>query len=275
VCENDTLTILTRSNQSFEAGAYQCWAGCSCDDIREALGFSKNGQSNGNSKYRSVASKVIQLPRAPTIPRQVSFISSNPNDTNFGIWDGNRRVTKYHYSATQYVERIEWMETSDNGLKREKTFRQYSNGNFGKGVEPWEMYRYNSIASDGNVVLLLEGEKCVDTAWQYGLAATCPQGSCYTDSDLARYSTQFLARKIIPLIIPDHDLSGERKLQKWVKALSLAGVFYSIARLPSFYGWQQSWDLHELLSVYPMETMHYLHYQILPQILPQRKKKTA
>ena len=275
VCENDTLTILTRSNQSFEAGAYQCWAGCSCDDIRESLGVPKSKRSGYSSSRIRKPAKTIQLPRPPRLPEELSFISADPAKINFGVWDGTRKVTQYRYSTSQYVERIEWMEYSQNGLERNKTFRQYSNGSLGKGTEPWSMYQWDFISGSGNVVLLLEGEKSVDTSWQHRIAATCPQGSSYTDNDLLRYSSQFLDRRIVPLVIPDHDLAGERKLQKWVKAFSASGVFYSIARLPSFYGWQPTWDMHELLSVYPIHTLHRLYNEILPGMMPRRKQQTA
>jgi putative DNA primase/helicase len=257
VCDNDTLTVKKHTSPTFTAGAYQCWAGCQCHEIREAMGV-RTYNSNTVSLNKWKASKPKEYP--PVIPPQhLSFIPVEPRAPSFR-WDGRKRVMRYNYSPTQYTERIESMQVSDDGeLVRDKTFRQYSNGRIGKGNEPWDMYLWNKIPLDeGNLVVVPEGEKSVQAWWLHGIAATCPQGSCWTSTDLKRYAQQFKDKSLYPLLIPDTDLAGERKRDKWLEACREVGLWSMVLDLRELVYWQEGWDSYELLMLHTTYTLGFV-----------------
>lgn len=263
VCDNDTLTVRKNSNSSFTAGAYSCWAGCQCSEIREAMGV-KSYESNVRSLNKWKASKPKVYPEVIP-PQHLSLIQVTPRAPSYR-WDGDKRVMKYQYSESQYTERIEAMTTTEDGeLVRDKTFRQYSNGRMGKGDGDWPMYLFNGIPlTTGNLVLIPEGEKSVDAWWLHGIAATCPQGSCWTSGDLKRYALQLKERSLYPLLIPDVDLAGERKRDKWLEACREVGLWSMVLDLRDLAYWQEGWDSYELLMLHTTYTLTHLH-QVLSQ----------
>lgn len=258
VCDNDTLTVKKHSSPTFTAGAYQCWAGCLCKEIREAMGV-KSYESNITSLNKWKASKPKEYP--PIVPPQyLELIQVEPRAPSFR-WDGDKRVQRYNYGPTQYTERIERMTTTDDGeLVRDKTFRQYSNGRLGKGDELWPMYLIDKIPiGTGNLVVVPEGEKSVQAWWLHGIAATCPQGSCWTSSDLERYAQQLKDKSLYPLLIPDADLSGERKRDKWLEACRCVGLWSMVLDLRELVYWQEGWDSYELLMLHTTYTLSYVY----------------
>lgn len=256
VCDNDTLTVKKHTSPTFTAGAYQCWAGCQCHEIREAMGV-RTYNSNTVSLNKWKASKPKVYP--PIVPPQhLELIHVEPRAPSYR-WDGDKRIQRYNYSSTQYTERIERMTTTEDGeLVRDKTFRQYSNGRLGKGDELWPMYLIDKIPLDvGNLVIVPEGEKSVQAWWLHGIAATCPQGSCWTSSDLKRYAQQFKHKSLYPLLIPDVDLAGERKRDKWLEACREVGLWSMALDLRELVYWQEGWDSYELLMLH---TTYFLSY---------------
>ena len=257
VCDNDTLTVRKTSNSSFTAGAYQCWAGCQCHEIRDAMGV-KTYTSNTVSLNKWKATKPKVYP--PIVPPQyLELIHVEPRAPSYR-WDGDRRIQRYNYSPIQYTERIESMTTTEDGeLVRDKTFRQYSNGRLGKGDELWPMYLIDKIPIDtGNLVVVPEGEKSVQAWWLHGIAATCPQGSCWTSSDLKRYAQQFKDKSLYPLLIPDTDLAGERKRDKWLEACREVGLWSMVLDLRELVYWQEGWDSYELLMLHTTYTLGFV-----------------
>jgi putative DNA primase/helicase len=257
VCDNDTLTVKKHTSPTFTAGAYQCWAGCQCHEIREAMGV-RTYNSNTVSLNKWKASKPKVYP--PIVPPQrLELIHVEPRAPSYR-WDGDRRVMRYNYSDTQYTERVERMATTDDGeLIRDKTFRQYSNGRLGKGDELWDMYLWDKVPiGTGNLVAVPEGEKSVQAWWLHGIAATCPQGSCWTSSDLKRYAQQFKDKSLYPLIIPDVDLAGERKRDKWLEACRKVGLWSTVLNLRDLVYWQEGWDSYELLMLHTTYTLGFI-----------------
>ena len=269
VCDNDTLTVKKHTSPTFTAGAYQCWAGCTCAEIRQAMGV-KSYDSNVRSINRWKASKPKVYPLIE-LPQSLALINVTPRAPSF-IWDGDKRVMRCDYSPTQYTERIESMQVSDDGeLVRNKTFRQYSNGRLGKGDEPWDMYLINEIPiGAGNLVVVPEGEKSVQAWWLHGIAATCPQGSCWTSTDLKRYAQQLKERSLYPLLIPDVDLAGERKRDKWLEACREVGLWSLVLDLRELVYWQEGWDSYELLMLH---TTYFLRevYRLVDDALGQHR----
>lgn len=258
VCDNDTLTVKKHTSSTFTAGAYQCWAGCQCHEIREAMGV-RTYDSNTISLNKWKASKPKEYP--PIVPPQyLELIPVEPRAPSFR-WDGDKRIQRYNYSPTQYTERIERMTTTDDGeLVRDKTFKQYSNGRLGKGDGLWPMYLIDKIPiGTGNLVVVPEGEKSVQAWWLHGIAATCPQGSCWTSTDLKRYAQELKDKSLYPLLIPDPDLAGERKRDKWLEACREVGLWSMVFDLRELVYWQEGWDSYELLMLHTTYTLSYLY----------------
>ena len=257
VCNKNTLTVLKVNTSTFTAGAYSCHSGCQCHEIREAMGV-RTYSSNTVSLNKWKASKPkVYLPVVP--PQYLELIHVEPRAPNYR-WDGDKRVMRYNYSDTQYTERVERMTTTDDGeLIRDKTFRQYSNGRLGKGDELWNMYLWDKIPiGTGNLVIVPEGEKSVQAWWLHGIAATCPQGSCWTSSDLKRYAQQFKDKSLYPLLIPDVDLAGERKRDKWLEACREVGLWSMVLDLRDLVYWQEGWDSYELLMLHTTYTLGFV-----------------
>ena len=147
--------------------------------------------------------------------------------------------------------------------KRQKTFRQYSNNRFGKGETPWSLYRWDDIPFEkGNLIVVPEGEKSVEGWWMNGIAATCPQGSCWTHHDLKRYTQQLKEKGLYPLILPDGDLAGQRKRDKWIEACKEVGLWYKVIDLESFPLWQSGWDSYELLMLYTTQFLVFIYSEL-------------
>ena len=257
VCNKNTLTILKVNTSTFTAGAYSCHSGCQCHEIRKAMGV-RTYDSNTISLNKWKASKPKEYP--PVIPPQyLELIPVEPRAPSFR-WDGCKRVMRYNYSSTQYTERIEWMSTTGDGeYRREKSFRQYSNGRLGKGDELWPMYLIDKIPiGAGNLVVVPEGEKSVQAWWLHGIAASCPQGSCWTSSDLKRYAQQLKDKSLYPLLIPDPDLAGERKRDKWIEACREVGLWCAVLDLRELVYWQEGWDSYELLMLHTTYTLGFV-----------------
>ena len=258
VCEKRTLTVLKVNTSTFTAGAYSCHSGCQCHEIREAMGV-RTYDSNTISLNKWKASKPKEYP--PIVPPQyLELIPVEPRAPSFR-WDGDKRIQRYNYSPTQYTERIERMTTTEDGeYKRDKTFRQYSNGRLGKGDGLWPMYLIDKIPiGTGNLVVVPEGEKSVQAWWLHGIAATCPQGSCWTSTDLKRYAQELKDKSLYPLLIPDPDLAGERKRDKWLEACREVGLWCAVLGLKELVYWQEGWDSYELLALHTTYTLSYLN----------------
>ena len=269
VCNKNTLTVLKVNTSTFTAGAYSCHSGCQCHEIREAMGVrTYNSNTVSLNKWKASKPKVY-----PSIvpPQYLELIHVEPRAPSFK-WDGDKRIQRYNYSSTQYTERIERMTTTEDGeLVRDKTFRQYSNGRLGKGDEPWDMYLWDKIPMGaGNLVVVPEGEKSVQAWWLHGIAATCPQGSCWTSSDLKRYAQQFKDKSLYPLLIPDVDLAGQRKRDKWVEACREVGLWSMTLDFRELVYWQEGWDSYELLMLH---TTYFLRevYRLVDEALGQHR----
>jgi putative DNA primase/helicase len=114
ICNKDTFTI----NKS--KGAYQCWGGCLCGEIREWLGVPKR---DGD---KAISMRAWQhredKPNPPMVyPEQLKLIKVNPPKPKLPLWRGRVKVEVYQYSQDQHIERVEWIDC--NGV-RQKEFRQ-------------------------------------------------------------------------------------------------------------------------------------------------------
>ena len=133
---------------------------------------------------------------------------------------GDATLINYRYSPTQFIKRFDW-EDSSKPKGRDKTFRQcYVNAEgeltWGKGDDPWPLYRENEVITVKGWVLFQEGEICVDTArCTLGLVSTTLQGGNWSEDAIAANLTRLKEAGLSGLVfISDNDDPGEAKSKK-------------------------------------------------------------
>jgi hypothetical protein len=138
---------------------------------------------------------------AKTIPQRGRFAN------------GGRTV--YWYSDKQRVVRIDYR--TDKVI-----FPQSFNGQEwldGAGSDPWTPYGLSRLLpypGKMNLVLVVEGQKCVEIAHSRSLPALCLESGDYshrTAFDKVRAIKERLGR-ILLVVLPDHDLAGNRKAER-------------------------------------------------------------
>jgi hypothetical protein len=245
VCENKTLTV------SKLGKGYQCWSGCTTREIRDWIGV----PTSYNQNVISLSSRRKKV-HPPPKPVGLKIIKVNPIAVRPSKWIGQSRVDRYNYSDTQYVERIESIEDG----RRVKTFRQYSNGRLGKGNDPWDMYMWQYIPKGaGNSLFIVEGEKCVQSMWNQGLATCSPQGSCWGEKDINRYLTQLKKYGLNPVLISDIDLAGIKKKDLWLEISMELGVYTKHLDISQWDIWQSGMDIYDLIVNHTTATLLYLY----------------
>jgi len=266
VCGGDDLGINPHP-ESGKPPAYKCFSGeCAERDIREAIAplaetLAQQGQSLRHyDKQRPKRSQPSARSNPPTpLPDRLRLIRYLESPDDFPQTQvkphrehGTVRVTRYDYSPTQWVERVEWDDASkDKGYS--KKFRQWHIAQAGesvpiwengkrigerpategeaictKGDQAWDCYRFDEIFREqhrghfSNAVLMVEGEGIVETLRRMGIVATTLQGSAWHDLEM-RLLLGALAEDELSLVyLPDHDIPGERKAQKLAEACAQA-----------------------------------------------------
>jgi hypothetical protein len=132
----------------------------------------------------------------------------------------NATQTTYRYSPTQFIKRFDWEDPS-KPKGRDKTFRQcYINDQgeviWGKGTDPWPLYRESEVITAKDWVLLQEGEVCVDTArCTLGLPSITLQGGNWSEDAIAAALTRLKEAGLPGLVfVTDNDNPGETKGKK-------------------------------------------------------------
>jgi hypothetical protein len=142
---------------------------------------------------------------AETIPQRGRFANAN----------GRRTV--YWYSQKQRVVRIDY--PTDKVI-----FPQSFNGWEWidvAGVSPWLPYGLSRLLpypGKINLVLVVEGQKCVEIAHSRGIPALCLESGDYsaqTTFDKLRAIKERLERVLLA-VLPDYDLAGTRKAERIV-----------------------------------------------------------
>lgn len=177
----------------------------------------------------------------------------------------HRDVTsiKYQYSQTQWVERWQW-ENSDKPKGYEKTFRQYHcftdpDGKqwekLGKGSDPWTAYRIDEAleiitqTEDLVVLLLPEGENCVEALRKIGLAGITFQGSSWSKDSEAVIQQLAKIPNLILAPLPDTDNVGDKKANNIQQQCDRAGLPSLILDLKQIYPeWQEKDDCVEAIA---------------------------
>ncbi len=219
VCEGNNLTIDPNTSE------YQCWSGCECRDIREAISPWNQVLSDRSTRNR----KPKPLSPAP-IPSGTPKLAKQSETAELpqNCKRGDQTEIKYPYSETQWVVRTE--NPADNAKGYEKITIPYhlnTDGESvkGKGDAAWNPYRMNEVTSHGagKWVLGVEGESCTEAARYLGLVGFTLQGSAWTEDDLTRAMLQCKTAGVIGVAyFPDHDKTGYKKAQKMASAAAKA-----------------------------------------------------
>ena len=126
---------------------------------------------------------------------------------------GNRTI--YYYSQSQRVMRIE--QVGDKSIfSQHLSGKEWTNG---AGNRPWCTYglsRLLSYPSVVNLILVVEGQKCVEIAHSRGIPAICLEGGDYssqTTFDKLR-AIQHTFKRLLLVVLPDCDLAGGHKANR-------------------------------------------------------------
>jgi putative DNA primase/helicase len=241
-CEGHNLSIEPKT------GKYQCWNGCECKTIREAIApwEEKVGVSEPNNQAKASQSKQGK-PKPVPIPAGAKLLllpepatdipESEPTTTKLpkGI-PGRSHLTTYNYSPTQWVIRYEWTDP-EHKKGRDKTFRQWSRLPDGtpsmtKGDKPWFAYRLDEVVhlletNEGiSAVLWQEGEKCVEIARAGGIASLSMQGSAWRKEDIKRTLQTLLSMRpqTVQVLLADDDETGRKKASTFSNACLEIGL---------------------------------------------------
>ncbi|MGL4621487.1 MAG: AAA family ATPase [Chroococcidiopsis sp.] len=236
VCGGHRLTINKKS------GAYKCWSGdCAVKDIREEVSPMNEIQGDRLGRYiapvnRPKTNKLKQsapilaascitlasLPAPPNIPQKQRRLDPQRGE----VWE-----TRYPYSATEWVQRTEWVDSSKAKGRDKKTLPYHVTGEgeikCGKGQASWLPYRFNEIEQygSGNWIVGLEGENCVDAARQLQLVSFTFQGGSWTGVALERAMLKMKQIGVAGVVyFPDYDDAGRKKAQKVALAADKAGL---------------------------------------------------
>ena len=80
-------------------------------------------------------------------------------------------------------------------------------------------------------ILIVEGEKDAETAWELGFpATTSPHGAGHWKDE---YAEVFIGRPGLPIILPDADEQGERHVDQIVKCFTEKGIKHKVIKLPA------------------------------------------
>ena len=129
------------------------------------------------------------------------------------MWWGRR--THYWYSNSQRVVRIDRVDGKS-------IFPQFLNGSVwvnGAGDRSWAPYGLSRLLpypGKTNLILVIEGQKCVEIAHSRGIPALCLEGGDYSHQtmfDKLRAIRDRLERSLL-VVLPDYDLDGNRKAQQ-------------------------------------------------------------
>jgi KaiC/GvpD/RAD55 family RecA-like ATPase len=215
VCEGGNLTVNPAT------GEYQCWNGCECRDIREAIApwdERKNQNRSLPHPKRQVRAPKPQPAPIPDAPIKLSRFQASAI-----IHCQDPQNTIYPYSDNQWVERV-----CQKDRKSCFPYELDSNGNKqnNKLSPQWAAYRESEVIQHGkgSWVLGVEGEKCVEAARSLSMVAFTMQGSDW-DKALKSAVARFKQADISGVIyFPDNDQTGRKKAQAVQDACALANL---------------------------------------------------
>jgi hypothetical protein len=201
VCNGHNLTFSP-------AGAWMCWNEPTREHRVEIMARLVPDFKQFASRVKSESYPVI-IPRIH--PAQLHFPLMK--DDKLAEIVGGRTV--YWYSDKQRVVRIDYR--TDKVI-----FPQSFNGHEwldSAGLTPWTPYGLSRLLpypGKINLVLVVEGQKCVEIAHRRGIPSLCLESGDYSNQtafDKLRVVKERLGRVLL-VVLPDYDLAGNRKAER-------------------------------------------------------------
>lgn len=178
-------------------------------------------------KATPISNTVIELARlSGNIETPEKVLQSHPAKPGKETW-----VTKYLYSDTQWVARIDWVDTNKS-KGYDKIALPYHLDESGiavnsKGDKPWHPYHWNEVLAcgKGKWVLGVEGEGCVEGARQTGLVSFTWQGGSWSLEIIKESLSEAKSAGIAGIVyFPDNDEAGRKKAEKVLEAANSIGL---------------------------------------------------
>jgi hypothetical protein len=141
----------------------------------------------------------------------------------------------YHDAVGAVAYQVERTDYYDG---RKKTFCQRRpDGNGGwigdlDGVRPvpYRLPELIEAAGNGNLIVIVEGERKVDLLWSWNVPATCNSGGCGSSKIWVEHAAYFHAANVI--ILPDNDETGRKHANKIAASLREVDARVRILDLP-------------------------------------------
>ena len=226
--EDRTPSLSVREGDD-ERVLVNCFAGCSAEQICEAVGLSlsdlmpaKNNATNlANTENRT------QYPQ--------NSAGKEPNRDSEDIENKNRQFKKKNCIVATYDYYDEQGKFAFQVCRFDpKTFRQRTRDDTGKFV--WSVkgvrqvpYRLPELLTDSSKpVLVVEGEKDVNRLAKLGFLATCNAGGA--GKWRPEFGEHLRGRNVV--IIPDNDEPGQQHAQAVAAAVSSTAAMVRVVKLP-------------------------------------------
>lgn len=216
VCNTHTLTFAP-------TGAWNCWNDPERIHRLEILAVvvPDFGKTSARESVQSPPPDII-LPPIPLIPFTQLHL---PITTSLQLSEviGNR--TTYHYSDCQQVMRWDY-RTHKVIRPRHFTGKDWI---YRAGDKPWIPFGLARLASYPgklNIVLIVEGQKCVEIAYARGLPAVCLEAGDYSISTIMPKLAAIRARLgcVFLVVLPDHNLAGLYRARNILEMASKSGI---------------------------------------------------
>lgn len=201
-CGGNNLTIAPNT------GKYQCWSGCNCSEIREALSpWSERVLRSKPIRPKSDKTWIYTDSQAEPIVQTRRIDNGN----------GGRRIWQ------EYFYQGRWNAKAPEGLKQEVKSK----------IVPYRYQEVLEAIAAGKPVFWVEGEPCADALWGIGIPAVttiCGSGG-YGRGNYAR-----LFNEADLVICPDQDETGLKYAESVAKDYPDARWLYAFPDSPV---WQQ------------------------------------
>jgi hypothetical protein len=189
------------------AGKWMCWNDPTREHRLEIMArlvpdFKQSAPRRSESGFRPIIPNIH--------PAQLSYPLIT--DEVLSEVKGNRTI--YHYSQSQRVMRIDGYERY--------IFPQHLQGKEwinGAGDRSWCVYGLSRLLPYPgvvNLILVVEGQKCVEIAHSRGIPALCLEGgdySTHTTFDKLR-AIKITFKRLLLVVLPDLDLAGGHKANR-------------------------------------------------------------
>lgn len=203
--------------------------------------------------------EAIEIQRLPLSdgPQWQATERKNSRDSN-----GFEQKIEYIYSdpatgtPVGRVTRQQWSDRREAYSGKTKTFCQHHwNGKEwekGKGDRPWPLYQEKE-ACEGEAIILVEGELCVEAMRSLGLKAACNQGGGGANIQNAVDRLKLYQPKLV-ICVGDNDAAGKdaaRKTAEQLTANGIATIHFSWADIHG--GLEDKGDIADIISYYESE----------------------